>query len=222
MIDALKTIYPLTSLLENLNLAKSSFYYHRSQSILPDKYANLRALLKEMFIENRSAYGYRRMYAALKKQHIIVSEKVIRRIMKEEKLTVRSIKKKKYSSYAGEITPATPNHIQRNFKSEKPNEKWLTDITEFRISAGKIYLSPIIDCFDGAVVSWTISTQQNAELVNSLFDQSLETPSGDSKPTVHSDRGAHYRCPGWIKRIKTNGLTQSRYKKILFPRQLGL
>lgn len=217
MIDALKTIYPLTSMLENLNLAKSSYYYHRSQSVLPDKYADLRALLKEIFIENRSSYGYRRMHEALKKQHIIVSEKVIRRIMKEEQLTVRSIKKKKYSSYAGEITPATPNHIQRNFKAEEPNEKWLTDITEFRISAGKIYLSPIIDCFDGAVVSWTIRTQPNAELVNSMFDQALETLSVDSKPIVHSDRGAHYRWPGWIKRIKTNGLTQSMSKKGCSP-----
>jgi len=217
VIDALKTFYPLALLLENLDLVKSSYFYHRSQAKLPDKYADLRVMLKDIFIESRRTYGYRRMHDVLKKRHIVVSEKVVRRLMKEEKLIVRSVTKKKYSSYAGEITPATPNLIQRDFKAEAPDEKWLTDITEFRISAGKVYLSPIIDCFDGAIVSWTISTQPNAELVNSMFDQALATLADNSKPIVHSDRGAHYRWPGWIERIKTNGLIQSMSKKGCSP-----
>lgn len=217
MIDALKSFYPLVLLLENLDLVKSSYFYHRSQSNLPDKYADIRVILKDIFIKSRRTYGYRRIHDVLKKQHIVISEKVVRRLMKEENLIVRSVTKKKYSSYAGEITPAMPNLIQRNFKAEAPNEKWLTDITEFRIPTGKVYLSPIIDCFDGAIVSWTISTQPNAELVNSMFDQALDTLSDNSKPIVHSDRGAHYRWPGWIERIKTNGLTQSMSKKGCSP-----
>ena len=94
-------------------------------------------------------YGYRRLHAVLKGLGRSVSEKVIRRVMKEERLVVRNIRRRHYNSYLGEISPAAPNLINRNFHAEKPNEKWLTDITEFRLPAGKVYLSPIIDCFDG-------------------------------------------------------------------------
>ena len=76
--------------------------------------------------------------------------------MSEEGLVVRSIKRKKYSSYIGEISPEVANIVNRNFHAEQPNEKWLTDITEFSIPAGKVYLSPIIDCFDGLAVTWTM------------------------------------------------------------------
>ncbi len=93
----------------------------------------------------------------------------------------------------------------------------MTDITEFRIPAGKVYLSPIIDCFDGIVVSWSISTQPNAELVNSMLDQALSSLAPNEKPIVHSDRGAHYRWPGWLERIETNGLIQSMSKKGCSP-----
>ena len=111
----------------------------------------------------------------------ILSEKVVRRLMFEENLIIKFSKRKKYSSYAGEITPAQPNLLNRNFKAEKPNEKWLTDITEFRIPAGKIYLSPLVDCYDGAIISWTIGTKPDAELVNNMLDAGLATlPSNHS------------------------------------------
>ena len=81
------------------------------------------------------------------------SEKVVRRIMKQENLIIRRKLRQKYNSYKGEITPAVENVIDRGSRAAKPNEKWLTDITEFSIKAGKIYLSPIIDCLDGMLVS---------------------------------------------------------------------
>lgn len=217
VIDALSETYPLKDLLKSLNVAKSSYFYHRSQLKQSDKYSGLRVLVKEIFTENQAIYGYRRIHSELKNRKIIVSEKVVRRLMKEEKLTVRFVSKKKYNSYAGEIVPATPNVIERDFTAEAPNEKWLTDITEFRIPAGKVYLSPIIDCFDGIVVSWSISTQPNAELVNSMLDQALSSLAPNEKPIVHSDRGAHYRWPGWLERIETNGLIQSMSKKGCSP-----
>lgn len=217
VIDALLQYYPLIELLKELTLPKSSYHYHKIRLRLPEKYAALRVLIKKIFLENYSSYGYRRIQAELKNLKIIVSEKVIRRLMDEEQLSVRSVSKKKYSSYAGELTPAAPNVIKRNFKAEVPNEKWLTDITEFSIPSGKVYLSPIIDCFDGAAVSWSISTSPNADLVNSMLDQALVSLPLESKPIVHSDRGAHYRWPGWLERIKTNGLTQSMSKKGCSP-----
>ena len=81
----------------------------------------------------------------------------------------------RYGSYLGEISPAAENLINRDFRSAAPNQKWLTDITEFQIPAGKVYLSPIIDCFDGLVVSWSLGTTPDAELVNTMLDTAIET-----------------------------------------------
>jgi putative transposase len=121
--------------------------------------------------------------------------------MSEEHLIVLGKKKRRYRSYLGEISPAVPNLLERNFHAEKPNEKWLTDLTEFRIPAGKVYLSPIIDCFDGMVVSWAIGTSPDAELVNTMLDDALACLPDGERPVVHTDRGCHYRWPGWISRM---------------------
>ncbi len=88
----------------------------------------------------------------------------------------------------GEITSAVKNLIKRDFHAEHPNEKWLNDITEFHIPAGKIYLSPIIDCFDGLPVSWTIGTSPDAGLANSMLDGAIQSLRPEEHPIVHSDR----------------------------------
>ena len=90
-----------------------------------------------------------------------------------------------------EMRPCWPRKVA--VCTEKPNQKWITDITEFSIKSGKVYLSPIIDCLDGMPVSWTIGTSPNAELTNTMLRKAIATLSPDEKPIVHSDRGCHYR-----------------------------
>lgn len=217
VIDALRSQYKLQELLIEFNMAKSSYCYQSNVLKKHDKYAEDRIEIRKIFHASKSGYGYRRVYYALKNSGHTISEKVIRRIMKEENLIVLSIKKKKYSSYLGEISPAVENIINREFKAEKPNQKWLTDITEFHIPAGKIYLSPMIDCFDGMPVAWTIGTSPDAELVNKMLDLSIKTLKDNEHPIVHSDRGCHYRWPGWINRMAEAGLTRSMSKKGCSP-----
>ena len=108
--------------------------------------------------------------------------------------------------------------VERDFSASAPNEKWLTDITEFQIPAGKIYLPPMIDCFDGMVVSWSIGTRPNTELVNTMLDAAIDkvAASGD-RPMVHSDRGGHYRWPGWLMRIMEAKLVRSMSRKGCSP-----
>ena len=137
--------------------------------------------------------------------------------MKEQNLYVISIKKKKYSSYLGEITPSVPNILNRDFEASKPNEKLLTDIIEFSINDDKVYLSPMIDCFDGYVLSWTIGLSPNANLVNTMLKDVISGLKDDEKPIIHSDRGCHYRWPGWITLMEENGLTRSMSKKGCSP-----
>lgn len=217
VIDALRDKYRLKELLETLHISKSSYCYQENRIHRSDKYANLRTEIRSVFCTTNGCYGYRRIHASLKKAGVVVSEKVVRRLMKEESLAVRCVKHKKYSSYAGEISPEAANIVNRNFHAEAPNTKWLTDITEFSIPAGKIYLSPIIDCFDGLAVSWSIGTSPSADLTNEMLDEAISLLKENEHPIVHSDRGAHYRWPGWIQRMDAARLTRSMSKKGCSP-----
>ena len=218
LVDALKELYAMPELLAQLDLARSSYFYHRARVKVADKYLAVREAITDIFEMNHRCYGYRRLQASLTRQRVTISEKVVRRLMKQESLVVAKPKRRRYGSYLGEISPAPDNLINRDFHAAAPNEKWLTDITEFQIPAGKVYLSPIIDCFDGLVISWTIGTHPNAELVNTMLDAAIETVAGgNARPVVHSDRGAHYRWPGWLSRIGGANLIRSMSRKGCSP-----
>ena len=212
IINALKTQYKLSELLAILNISKSSYFYS-VKALSVDKYQDIKTKIKDIFYNSYQSYGYRR----IKNEGINISEKVIRRLMNDQNLYVISIKKKKYSSYLGEISPSVPNLLNRNFKADKPNEKLLTDITEFSINDDKVYLSCMVDCFDGYISSWTIGLSPNAESVNTMLNDVIDGLKDDEKPIIHSDRGCHYRWPEWIKLIEDNGLTRSMSKKGYSP-----
>lgn len=217
IIDALKNKYSLPDLLVALHCARSSYYYQKKIEKRHDKYAAQKEQIRAIFEENHLCYGYRRIYLALKKRGVQLSEKVVLRLMKQEQLQPIIRKKRSYSSYQGEITPAVPNMIQRNFFADHPNEKWLTDITEFAIPAGKVYLSPMIDCFDGMPVCWRVGVSPNAELVNEMLEDAISELKVGEHPIVHTDRGCHYRWPGWIQRMEQAQLQRSMSKKGCSP-----
>lgn len=218
LVDALRQAYTLTELLHEVGLPRSSYFYHRVRLVVTDKYVEVRQSMTDIFERNYRCYGYRRIQASLRDQSVNISEKVVRRLMKQECLVAATSKRRRYGSYMGEISPAPENLLDRDFNAGAPNEKWLTDITEFQIPAGKVYLSPMIDCFDGMVVSWAIGTSPNAELVNTMLDAAIDkvAASGD-RPMVHSDRGGHYRWPGWLSRIAAAKLVRSMSRKGCSP-----
>jgi transposase InsO family protein/transposase-like protein len=218
LVDALRSAHALADLLVQIELPRSSYFYHRGRLELGDKYAAVRGAMADIFQSNYRCYGSRRMHAALARQSVTISEKVVRRLMKEESLIPILRKRRRYGSYMGEISPAPDNLLNRDFTANAPNRKWLTDITEFQIPAGKIYLSPVIDCFDGLVVSWSIGTRPDAELVNTMLDAAIDTViAGNDRPIVHSDRGGHYRWPGWLTRIADARLVRSMSRKACSP-----
>lgn len=217
VIDAMKNKYPLPKMLRMMELSRSSYYYQVNARAREDKYALVRIEIKRIFKDSRSRYGYRRIHAELKKIGIGISEKIVRRLMKEEEMKVKSKKAGKYNSYKGEITPAVPNRVERDFHSDGPYKLLLSDISEFSIPAGKVYLSPTMDCFDGLLVAWRISRRPNAELVNGMLDDVIDSIGESCKPIIHTDRGCHYRWPGWIERMNRNGYTRSMSKKGCSP-----
>jgi hypothetical protein len=162
LIDALRSEYPLPMLIKRFRIARSSYHYQRNALSRPDKHARIRIDTCRIFGENSGRYGYRRIHAMLRRSGMKISEKVVQRIMKEESLFVVCKRRRKYSSYRGEGLPAADNLLNRDFHADAPNEKWLTDITEFHLPDGKVYLSPIVDCFDGLITSWAIGTSPDA------------------------------------------------------------
>lgn len=119
--------------------------------------------------------------------------------MKQERLVVVAVKRRRYRSYQGEVGTAPQNLLNRDFQAGASNRKWLTDITEFHLPAGKVSLSSVIDCFDGLVVSWSVGTRPDADLVNTMLDVAIETITDSAdRPVVHSDRGAHF----WTKKSR--------------------
>lgn len=217
VIGALGERYPLNELLQSLVIPKSSYFYQCTVMSAPDKYSGLRERLRTAFMLAEGRYGYRRIHSVLTRDGETVSEKVVRRLMRDENLIVVGRKKRKYSSYKGEISPAVSNVINRDFHAGAPNVKWLTDLTEFQLPAGKVYLSPMIDCFDGMVVSWSIGTSPDAGMVNAMLDNAISILAANDRPVVHSDHGSHYRWPGWIARMEAAGLTRSMSKKGCTP-----
>lgn len=218
LVDALRPTYTLTELLCEVDLPRSSYFYHRSRLEVADKYVEVRQAMTDIFESNYRCYGYRRIHASLSDQSVSISEKVVRRLMKQACLVAATSKRRGYGSYMGEISPAPDNLLNRDFSAGAPNEKWLTDITEFQIPAGKVYLSPMIDCFDGMVVSWSIGTRPNAELVNTMLDAAVDkVAASGERPVVHSDRGGRYRWPGWLTRIADAKLVRSMSRKGCSP-----
>lgn len=218
-----KTNRSLKELIGFLKISKSSYEYQCRALEKPDKYAEARIAIVEEFKALNCANGYRYVQRALRARAnpILISEKVTRRLMAEEGLTVIYYKKRKrkYNSYAGEISDAPPNKVKRNFHADAPNKLWLTDITEFALpdESRKIYLSPILDCFDGGLASWAIGTRPSAELANSSLSAACAKLKSGEAPICHSDRGCQYRWPGWIGICEKNNVTRSMSKKGCSP-----
>ena len=217
LIDKLRleTDRPLRELTGSLRISKSSYEYCRAK----DRHAQLRADIRRIFDGAGGTRGYRYVHNELREGGVVVSEKVVRRLMAEEGCKVAYLKRKRrYNSYKGEISDAPPNLVGRDFHADAPNKLWLTDITEFKLpSEEKAYLSPVIDCYDGLVVAWRIGRRPNAALANGSLEDACGTLSPGQHPVCHSDRGCHYRWPGWIGICEGNGLVRSMSRKGCSP-----
>ena len=215
------TALPLRSITGFLRISKSSYEYWRPRVAVPrDRDADIRDRVVRIFREGSGCWGYRTVWARLRREGVRASEKRVARVMREEGLEVVYNKRRArgYSSYAGEVSKAPENLVNRNFHADEPNRLWLTDITEFRLPGGeKVYLSPIVDCFDGMPVAWSIGLHPDKRLANSSLLKACAARPAGARTTIHSDRGGHYRWPEWIGICEENGLVRSMSAKGCSP-----
>lgn len=204
-----------------LGISKSTYHYHRRRIAEgagePD--AELDGAVAGAFAASGAIYGYRRIKAQLEAEGVRAPERKVRESMARQGLAARSSRsERKWSSYAGELSDAPENllldeHKRHRFSAGAPDEVWLTDITEMKGRDGKAYLSVIVDCFDGRVAAWRASTSPDAELANSTLLDAVARLRPGRRPIVHSDRGGHYRWPGWVRICEEAGLVRSMSRK---------
>jgi putative transposase len=193
-------------------LARSTFYYQRTALAAPDKYSELKEQIHEVFAFHKGRYGYRRVTAAIHATGVLINSKTIQRVMAG--LGLKSlVRLKKYKSYRGEMGAVASNHLARQFDAVNVNQKWVTDVTEFKVPGGKVYLSPVMDLCNGEIITYTMDTRPSLAMVTRMLRMALATLPKNARPLLHSDQGWQYRMPLYQSLLAQNGLTQSMSRK---------
>jgi putative transposase len=193
-------------------IPRSTYYYWVKQMDRPDKYREVKELIKQIFEEHQGRYGYRRIALELRNKGYIINHKTVRRLMNDLGLKCL-VRMKKYRSYRGKVGKTAPNILQRDFHASKPNEKWVTDVTEFHLHGEKIYLSPILDLYNREVIAFNLEQRPVYSLVSKMLNQGFERLNEGDTPILHSDQGWHYQMEQYQSALKEHGIIQSMSRK---------
>lgn len=170
-------------------MVRSTYYYWVKQMSREDKYNEVKESIKQIFQEHQGRYGYRRITLELHNRGYTINHKTVLRLMNQ--LGLKSLVRiTKYRSYRGKVAP---NVLKRDFKASKPNEKWVTDVTEVHLFGEKLYLSPILDLFNGGIISYIIEKRPTFLLVERMLDKAFKCLDKENTPILHSDQGWHYQ-----------------------------
>lgn len=201
------------ALLRCANIPKSTFYYYEEKNKNQfNKHAEIELQIVEIFMENKGRYGYRRITAELRNRGLIVNHKLVLKLMHKLNLHCK-IRRKRYNSYIGSVGKAAENILNRNFKADKPNRKWTTDVSEFSIPAGKLFLSPILDMFNGEIISYNISNSPNLHQTFTMLDDAFIEHENLNGLIFHSDQGWQYQNKRYHEKLIEKGIIQSMSRK---------
>ncbi|MGT2953991.1 IS3 family transposase [Streptococcus australis] len=214
IVQGLVIEFSLDILLKIIMLARSTYYYHLKQLEQSDKDYDIKAEIQSIYTEHKGNYGYRRMTLELLNRGFVVNHKKVQRLMKVLDLTARIRRKRKYSSYQGEVGKKADNLIQRQFEATKPMQKCYTDVTEFAIPASsqKLYLSPVLDGFNSEIISYNLSTSPNLAQVKTMLEQAFSEEYYENT-ILHSDQGWQYQHDSYHQFLESRGIQPSMSRK---------
>lgn len=211
-IQELRPEIPLKMLLSVARLSRSTFYYELKRMEKEDKYASAKTEIQRIFAEHKGRYGYRRITAELQNRGFHRNHKVVSRLMKELGLVCK-VRMKRYRSYRGEVGRIAQNLLERDFEAAGPNEKMVTDITEFHLYGQKLYLSVMLDLYSRDIVSYTISERPVLKMVTSMLEKAFQSIPDGTNLILHSDQGWHYQHKRYREMLSTKGIRQSMSRK---------
>ena len=191
-------------------MKRATYYYCIKER--PDKYASLRAEITRVFEENKGRYGYRRVCLQLRGSGLTINHKTVAKLMVEMGLHAYR-RKLRYHSYKGEVGRIAPNILKRDFEADAPNRKWTTDVTQVDIQGKKCYLSPILDMWNGEVISYVISDHPNLKMVTDMLQKAFRKHQTLDNLIMHSDQGWHYQHGQYQYLLREHGITQSMSRK---------
>lgn len=205
--------YKIRELLKIAGLKRST-YYEIINKKEEDKYKRIKEKIIKIYEENNGIYGYRRIKKTLEKEEIKISKKLVLKLMNELGIRgKRSNQKSKYNSYPGEKGQVVENLLERDFKAGKENEKWVTDISEFKINGEKLYLSPLLDLYNDEIISYELTKSPTIEVVKRMVSKGKRRLKEGENPILHTDQGCQYRSASYQKYLKENNIRPSMSKK---------
>lgn len=211
-MQELRQEYPLAGLLKVAGLARSSFYYQQNLARAVDKHASLKIRIRSIFEQHKGRYGYRRIAAAIRREGTIVNHKAVQRLMRDLGLKSR-VRPKKYRAYHGEVGRAAPNILERQFKAKRPNQKWVTDVTEFNVGGQKLYLSPILDLYNGEIVAFETARRPLFKMIGGMLRRGFSRLGPHDRPLLHSDQGWQYQMPLYREALQKQAVIQSMSRR---------
>ena len=202
----------MRELLKLAEIPRSTFYYNLKNMKKEDKYKVEKDEILSIFNENKGRYGYRRITLEMRNRGYIINHKTVARLMQIMGLQSIQRPKRRYNSYQG-IGKIADNLLKRDFKADKPNQKWATDVTEFKVNNDKLYLSPIVDLFNGEVISYNISRHPVFAQVVDMLKKAFSKIPDNTNLILHSDQGWQYQMKQYQHLLKEKGIRQSMSRK---------
>ncbi|WP_454872997.1 IS3 family transposase [Paraburkholderia xenovorans] len=212
IVQELRRQHPMSALLQVSGLARSTFYYQLKALGAGDRYTKIKMQIKTVYERHKGRYGYRRITADMRLTGQAVNRKKVQRLMKEMGLKAL-VRVKKYRSWRGDVGRVAPNLLNREFSAQQPNEKWVTDVTEFNVLGQKLYLSPVLDLYNGEIVAYQMSERPVFELVSRMLRKALAKLGDHDRPMLHSDQGWQYQMAAYRRLLAERGLTQSMSRR---------
>ena len=203
--------YTISEMCKFFEVSRSGYYGYVARMELPAKDLPLAEKIQECQEKCGKTYGYRRVHIWLERQGIHHNPKTILRVMQKYNL-LSVVRKKKYRSY-GEWLHRYPNLLNRDFKAERPNQKWVTDISYIKTKQGTLYLSVIRDLFDNSIVAYKTGTEQNVNLVLSTIREAKKREKVTAELQLHSDQGFQYTSHAYFKLTKEYHITPSMSRR---------
>lgn len=205
-------MHPFEGLLGLAKLPRSTFYYRQKAAVRPDRHAALKEAIKSIFDSHKGRYGYRRVTAQLRRLGQCVNHKTVQSLMVAMGLK-SLVRPKKYRSYRGQAGRTAPDLLLRKFSADRANHKWVTDVTEFSLAGEKLYLSPVMDLYNGEIVAFETARRPRFTLVDNMLTKALARLGENERPILHSDQGWQYQMAAFQRRLQAGGLAQSMSRK---------
>ena len=202
-----KDKYSISQMCRFFKVSRSGYYGYVSRMAIPAWDLPLAEKIQECQDKCGKTYGYRRVHIWLERQGIYHDPKTILRVMQKYNL-LSVIRRKKYRSY-GDRLYKYPNLLNRNFSAERPNQKWVTDISYIHTKQGVLYLSIIRDLYDNSIVAYKTGTEQNINLVLSTIREAKKREKVTAELQLHSDQGFQYTSHGYFKLTKEYNIMPS-------------